>query len=159
MEILGSGKSTTASYLFAELKAKGYETELVIDVAKDMVWDEDWNRLNNQVLIFSTQLQKLDRLVGKVEYVITDSPLLMQIGYYKERQSPAPKHFKKLCLSYANRYNNINIYLKNNKEISSIGRAELDLNPMKYLSTMQFDLKTDCLHREDILNYILEKRK
>lgn len=158
MEILGSGKSTTASYLFSELKARGFETELVIDVAKDLVWDEDWNKLSNQMLVFSMQLQKLDRLIGKVEYAITDSPLLLQVGYYKERMLPAPKHFKKLCLSYAHRYDNINIYLKNNKDISQIGRVELSLKPMKYLSTMPFDFKTDCTHREDILNYILENR-
>ena len=67
----GSGKSTTASYLFSEMKALGIEVELVTEVAKDLVWDEDWKRLNNQVYIFSTQLQRIDRLVGKVEYIIT----------------------------------------------------------------------------------------
>lgn len=153
----GSGKSTTASYLFSELKAKGYEVELVVDVAKDLVWDNDLYRLSNQLLVFSNQLQKLDRLIDKVDYAITDSPLLMQIGFYKERHLPAPKQFKKLCIAYNNYYNNINIMLKSrNREISQVGRAELNLNPMKYLSTMQFDLKTDCLHREKILDFILK---
>lgn len=153
----GSGKSTTASYLFSELKAKGYEVELVVDVAKDLVWDNDLYRLSNQLLVFSNQLQKLDRLIDKVDYAITDSPLLMQIGFYKERHLPAPKQFKKLCIAYNNYYNNINIMLKSrNREISQVGRVELNLNPMKYLSTMQFDLKTDCLHREKILDFILK---
>lgn len=153
----GSGKSTTASYLFSELKAKGYEVELVVDVAKDLVWDNDLYKLSNQLLVFSNQLQKLDRLIDKVDYAITDSPLLMQIGFYKERHLPAPKQFKKLCIAYNNYYNNINIMLKSrNREISQVGRAELNLNPMKYLSTMQFDLKTDCLHREKILDFILK---
>lgn len=151
----GSGKSTTASYLFSEMKALGIEVELVTEVAKDLVWDEDWKRLNNQVYIFSTQLQRIDRLVDKVEYIITDSPLLLQIGYYKQRGLPAPKHFKKLCIAYNKRYNNINIWLRSNKELSQIGRAELDLDPMKYLSTMEFDYKTDCRHRKEILEYIL----
>lgn len=158
MEIHGSGKSTVASYLFAEMKAKGIEVELVTEVAKDLVWDEDYKRLNNQVYVFSTQLQRVDRLIGKVEYIITDSPLLMQVGYYKQRNLPAPKHFKKLCIAYNKRYDNINIWLKDNKELSQIGRAELDLNPMKYLSTMEFDLKTDCRNREDILQFILDRR-
>lgn len=159
MVILGSGKSTTASYLFSELKAKGYEVELVTDVAKDLVWDNDFYKLSNQMLVFSNQLQKLDRLIDKVDYAITDSPLLMQIGFYKERHLPAPKQFKKLCITYNNHYNNINIMLKSNKNISKIGRAEIDLNPMKYLSTMQFDLKTDCTKRKDILDFILGGNK
>lgn len=154
----GSGKSTTAAYLFAELKARGYEVEQVVDIAKEYVWDDDKNKLCNQMLVFSNQMFKQERLLDKVEYIITDSPLPMQIGYYKERCLPASKHFKKLCLSYFKQYDNINIYLKNNKEVSQVGRAELSLNPMKYLSTMQYDLKASCYDREEILNFILERR-
>lgn len=158
MVIHGAGKSTLASYLFTELKVRGFEAELVHDVAKDLVWEEDWKALNNQMYVFANQLQYLDKLVGKVEYVITDSPLLLQIGYYKERQQPAQKHFKKLCIAYANRYNNINIFLKSNKDVSPIGRAEMSLNPMKYLSSMPYDLIADCTKREEILQYILDRR-
>ena len=146
----GSGKSTVQ-----ELKSRGFEIELVTETAKDLVWDEDWKRLSNQMYVFSTQLHRIDRLIGKVEYVVTDSPLLMQIGYYKCRHLPLPKQFKKLCKAYNNRYNNINIYLKNNKNLSSVGRAEMDLNPMKYLTTMEFDLKTDCTKKSYIVNYLL----
>ena len=153
----GSGKSTIASYLFSELKSRNIETELVVDVAKEMVWDEDWNKLYNQILVFGKQLQNIDRLSNKVEYIITDSPLLLQIGFYKERNLLAPKQFKKLCIAYTKKYNNINIYLKPNKIISAVGRAEPDLNPMKYLSTIQFDLKTDCTKKEEILEFILNK--
>ena len=31
----------------------------------------------------------------------------------------------------------------------------MDLNPMKYLSTMQFDLKTNCTKKAYIANFIL----
>lgn len=151
----GSGKSTIAAYLFAELKRRGYETELVPEVAKDLIWEEDWKALHNQVYVFAMQLQHIDRLISKVEYIITDSPLLMQIGYYKERDKPAPKHFKKLCMAYNNQYNNINIYLKNNKNISQIGRAEISLNPMKYLQNIQFDIKANCTQGDIILQHIL----
>lgn len=151
----GSGKSTIAAYLYSELKARGMEVELVTETAKDLVWDEDWKRLSNQMYVFSTQLHRVDRLIGKVEYVITDSPILLQIGYYKERHLPAPKQFKKLCMAYNRRYNNINIWLKNNKKVSQVGRAEMSLNPMKYLTAMEFDFKTDCTQREDILNFVL----
>lgn len=155
----GSGKSTISAYLFSELKARGIETELVTETAKDLVWDEDWKRLSNQIYVFSTQLHKVDRLIGKVECIITDSPLLMQVGYYKERNLPLSKQFKKLCIAYNKRYDNVNIWLKNNKNISQVGRAEMSLSPMKYITNMDYDLKTDCTEKEKILNFVLEKLK
>ena len=153
----GSGKSTIAAYLYSELKARGMEVELVTETAKDLVWDEDWKRLSNQMYVFSTQLHRVDRLVGKVRCIITDSPLLLQIGYYKERNLPAPKQFKKLCIAYNKRYDNMNIWLKSNKNISQVGRAEMSLNPMKYITNMNYDLKTDCTQRKDILNFVLKE--
>lgn len=156
MAILGSGKSTVASYLFSEMKSRGIEVELATESAKDLVWDENWQMLSNQLYVFSTQMHRIDRLIGKVEYIITDSPLLLQIGYYKERHLPAPKAFKKLCMAYNKKYDSINIYLKKNHQVSQIGRAELSLDPMKYLSTMQFDLKTDCTQKQEILEFILK---
>lgn len=159
MAILGSGKSTTAAYLFSELKARGFEAELVTEVAKDLVWDENFKKLSNQIYVFGAQLYKIERLIGKVKYIITDSPILMQIGYYKERQLPAPKAFKKLCLAYNKRYRNINIWLKDNKKVSEVGRAEMSLNPMKYLTELEFELKTTCENKEEILNFILEGEK
>lgn len=154
----GSGKSTVAAYLFSELKSRGLEVELVTETAKDLVWDEDRKRLSNQMYVFSTQLHRVDRLIGKVQYIITDSPLLLQIGYYKERHLPASKAFKKLCIAYNKRYNNINIWLKTNKNISQVGRAEINLNPMKYITNMEYDFKTDCTKKVDILTFILRNK-
>ena len=154
----GSGKSTVAAYLFSELKSRGLEVELVTETAKDLVWDEDIKRLSNQMYVFSTQLHRVDRLIGKVQYIITDSPLLLQIGYYKERHLPASESFKKLCIAYNKRYNNINICLKSNKNISQVGRAEIELNPMKHITNMKYDFKTDCTKKVDILKFILKNK-
>lgn len=152
----GSGKSTTASYLFTELKKQGKEVEWAFELAKELVWEEDFDLLKNQVFVFAAQMYRIDRLYGKVDYIVTDSPLMLKVGFYKCRNLPAPKHFKKLVQAYVKRYNNINIYLKSiNKKVSQIGRAEMDLNPMKYLSSMPYDLITDYTKNEEILNFIL----
>ena len=153
----GSGKSTMASYLFTELKKQGKEVEWAFEVAKELVWEEDYNLLKNQIFVFAAQINRLARLVGKVEYIITDSPLMLKVGFYKCRQLPAPKHFKKLVEAYVKKYNNINIYLKNiDKNISQVGRAELELKPMKYLSSLPYDLITDYTKSQEILNFILQ---
>lgn len=152
----GSGKSTIAAYLFAEMKARGLEVELVTETAKDLVWDNDYTRLENQILVFGTQLHRLNTLCDKVDYAITDSPLLMQIGYYWQRNLPAPSQFEKLVMDYNNKFINTNILLKDNVNISQIGRAEINLKPMDYIkNTTWFDLKSDCTKREEILDYVL----
>lgn len=153
----GSGKSTTASFLFTELKKRNYEVEWAFEVAKELVWEEDFDLLKNQIFVFAAQMHRIDRLIGKVDYVVTDSPLLLKVGFYKWRNLPAPKHFKKLVQAYVKKYNNINIYLKNiDKKVSQIGRAEPDLDPMKYLSSMPYDLITDYTKTQEILDFILK---
>lgn len=152
----GSGKSTIAAYLFSEMKARGLEVELVTETAKDLVWDNDYTRLENQILVFGMQLHRLNTLCSKVDYVITDSPLLLQLGYYRQRNLPAPAEFEKLVMDYNNQFINTNILLKDNDNISQIGRAEIDLKPMDYIKDLTwFDLKIDCTKRQEILDFVL----
>lgn len=47
----GSGKSTTAAYIFAKLKMLGYNAELVGEEARELIYDGAIPMLENQVLI------------------------------------------------------------------------------------------------------------
>lgn len=153
----GSGKSTIASYLFSELKERNIECELVTEVAKDFVWQEDNNSLSNQVLVFGNQLMRLERLIGKVEYIITDAPLLLQIGFYKSKYLPGERAFKKLVLAHYKRFNNIDVALKSRKVVSKTGRIDKKVNAMKYITNHEFDLKSRCENKEEILEFVLTK--
>lgn len=153
----GSGKSTIASYLFSKLKEKGIECELVTEVAKDLVWQEDNFSLNNQISVFGNQLMRLERLIGKVEYIITDAPLLLQIGFYKSKYLPGERAFKKLVLAHYKRFNNIDIALKSRKVVSKTGRIDKKVNAMKYITNHEFDLKSRCENKEEILEFVLTK--
>lgn len=77
----GVGKSTLAAGLFHALKIKGVETELVTEFAKDLVWDGSLEVMRDQLYIFATQRHRLWRLLGKVQVVITDSPMLLSLYY------------------------------------------------------------------------------
>lgn len=77
----GVGKSTIATGLFTLMKQKGYSVEYVSEYAKDLTWGRDWMGLAHQPLILAQQDFRLFRLKGQVEWVITDSPLPMQIAY------------------------------------------------------------------------------
>ena len=77
----GSGKSTTAAGTFFKMKLLGLNVELVTEFAKDMCWAGRHQEMYNQVYIISKQFHKMYRLIGQVDYIITDSPLLLGLIY------------------------------------------------------------------------------
>ena len=77
----GAGKSTMASLLFAKMKMAGISCEYVTEYAKDMVWENRYNILNDQLYILSKQYRRLKRINGAVDVIITDSPIVNNIYY------------------------------------------------------------------------------
>lgn len=85
----GAGKSTTAAGLFYQMKLKGINVELITEYAKDMTWEERYNTLSNQLYIFAKQYSRQLRVKNKVDYIVTDSPLLLSFfarGRYHQRK-------------------------------------------------------------------------
>ena len=76
-----AGKSTVATGLFYELKKKGYDCGLVTEMATELVYDEAFNVMNDQIYLFGEQWHRTFRMLGKVDFIVTDSPLLMSIIY------------------------------------------------------------------------------
>lgn len=77
----GAGKSTVAAGLFYRMKCAGYSVELVTEYAKDVTWEERTELFKDQLYLLAHQNRRLERLRGKVEYCITDSPLLLTVAY------------------------------------------------------------------------------
>lgn len=76
----GTGKSTTAAMLFAKLKLRGHNAELVTEYAKDLTWEQRTAALGNQPYVTAKQIWHLDRLSDQVDVIVTDtSPLLALI--------------------------------------------------------------------------------
>jgi hypothetical protein len=79
-----SGKSMTAAMVFALLKLRGLTAELVRESAKDYVYrgvDMTSRSLELQLEIFTDQLHREKLVDGKVRYLISDSPLLLNAYY------------------------------------------------------------------------------
>ena len=77
----GAGKSTTAAGLFFELKTRNIKCELVTEYAKDMTYEKRFNTLQDQLYILAKQNQRIKRLQGVVDYIVTDSPLIIGLAY------------------------------------------------------------------------------
>ncbi len=78
----GVGKSTIAAGVFSKLKSKNVSCELVVEFPKEITWEETQKLLENQIYIFSEQFRRQWRLLDKVDYIITDSPLLLYSIYF-----------------------------------------------------------------------------
>ena len=116
----GAGKSTLAAKLFAHMKSKDINCELVAEYAKGVVWRGAENILTNQLYMFAKQYDRQFHLMGKVDYIITDSPLFLNLYYgQKERM-----HFKYLVMEKWNEFNNINFYVNRTKKYNPKGRNQ-----------------------------------
>jgi len=116
----GTGKSTTAAHLFALLKQDGVNAELVTEYAKDKVWEESFKVLGNQIYIFGKQYHKMYRLLGKVDVIVTDSPLLNSL-YYSRGEN---QHFSQLIMDRHCSMANYNFFLKRVKPYQTAGRMQ-----------------------------------
>lgn len=138
----GAGKSTTAAGLFYAMKRKGLLVELVTEYAKDRVWEEHHSVFSDQLYLVAKQNRKLKRLVGKVDYIITDSPLLLGQYYSSDEDKVAVRFITDWAF---NKYNNLNIFLKRTKPYVKTGRNEdlsgalkADEGIKKILSTREY---------------------
>ena len=114
----GMGKSTLATYLFYKFKMEYYNTELVTEYAKDLTWSGNKEVLADQMLVTKEQYRRQEILRGKVDFCITDSPLLLAMIYGK---CPKASEFS---LNMYNTFDNIEVMLKREKRFIPIGRNE-----------------------------------
>jgi predicted ATPase len=122
----GVGKSTTAAALFVEMKKAGYKVELVTEVAKDFVWEDRATTLTIQPYITIKQFRNLVRLKGKVDYVITDAPILMGSVYADLYASHLPASYKNFILDLHEHEldPSVNIVLQRAFEYDTTGRYQ-----------------------------------
>ena len=113
----GAGKSTMAASVFAALKWMDIDCELALEYAKDLVWEKRHKTFENQVYIFGKQHNRIFRLLGQVEVIITDSPLYLTPIYDTKNQ-----FLKQLAFYEASKCNNLNILLARKKAYNPNGR-------------------------------------
>lgn len=126
----GCGKSTISSGLFYLMKSRGLNVEYVSEYAKDLTYEQQFRILQeDQLYIFAEQHRRIFRIKDEVEYVITDSPLLLPFVYYEFNPNPQiydKDAFTNLVIKTYNKYPNSNYFLiRNDKyEYQQIGRSQ-----------------------------------
>jgi len=119
----GAGKTTLAASVFSELKWCDINCEFATEFAKDLTWEERFNALENQFYVFGKQFHRINRLIDKVDVIITDSPLLLSIVYKPEWINDC---FDKVVLDTFSRFNNLNFFVDRVKQYNQEGRIQTE---------------------------------
>ena len=75
----GTGKSTSAAYFYYLLKAQGKNVELVREYVKDWAWEGRKISTYDQIYFLGKQVRRESMLYGKVDWIVTDSPIMMNL--------------------------------------------------------------------------------
>lgn len=146
----GSGKSTLALELTAILKKMGYNADYVPEVAKDFVYAGKVDFLKGETTLAQMQLlnmqkKRIDRCIkGKVDYIITDSPLLLNLAYYTGNNSSEKVRntYRKYVKDTFLKYNNVNMFLL--RDVSS------------YQTSGRVQSYQEALEKDEIIKDILD---
>lgn len=98
------------------MKRRHYKVELVTEFAKDLVYEGRLASIT-QEKIFAEQHWRVERLRGHVDYVITDSPILLSAIYKTDSLL-----WSKYVVHTFHEYNNYNIFVERPDTYQEYGR-------------------------------------
>ena len=126
----GTGKSTSAALAFATLKQGGVNAEITLEYAKELTWAGQKITTLRQFELFGEQSLRLVRLLGQVEVIVTDSPLLLgeffARWYGSEPVADALKHARTAFEFEAGLagHTQMHVHLRRTKPFNPKGRNE-----------------------------------
>lgn len=122
----GAGKSTTSSWLFAELKKLGYSVELVSEYVKSWAIAKRDVIGFDQVYLMGKQLNYEYRFLAHgIQHIVTDSPVLLSACYTRTyfNDLKIADHMEAIIAEYERRHPSLNIFLdRAGKEYRTEGR-------------------------------------
>ena len=134
----GCGKSTTMARLFADLKTRGYNVEMVSEFAKDLVYEQRQETMKDELYIFAKQHHRLFRVCDKVDIIVTDRPILLTNIYAKLYlpDDDYRRDLTRLVRTTFDNFNNLNIVLnREGIEYKTEGRLQ-DLEQSKEIDEL-----------------------
>ncbi len=104
-----AGKSTLAAELYVSLKKQGVNCELVREYAKDKTWIGDGYTLGIQPYISAKQYYRQCAVDGKVDIMITDSPLPLGLVYPGRGSTPT---FRAWVMEAFREFDNLSFFVE-----------------------------------------------
>lgn len=127
----GGGKSTLAGELFGYMKSNRMNVEYITEFAKELTWKKDYSTLDDQLYVTFSQHHKQYLLLNEVDYIITDSPILLGIIYLNSNSKKFNNRFDweasfiNLVYNTFDQYDNYNFVIeRGNKPYISKGRNQ-----------------------------------
>lgn len=113
----GAGKITSCLEIAEKLKKQGFVTEYVQEYAKELVYDNHLTMLDghyeHQFAILNEQMKRINRLYGKVDFIVTDSPILLNNTYLNEDKNTKVYSAYTDCVNKLyGLYNNFNYFVE-----------------------------------------------
>jgi nicotinamide riboside kinase len=148
-------KSTLAARIFYDLKSINKNVELVQEHVKTWAYENREISAFDQLFLFSHQLRSEElALRNKVDFVVTDSPILLAICYSKKRGLRSWRSLQEIADDFETDYPSLNIVLsRSTSKYETFGRyeslieaIEMDKQIRDYLNEnnakfIEFDLK------------------
>jgi len=170
-----AGKSTSAAYVFYLLKSAGRSAELVREYVKDWAYENRKINTYDQIYFLGKQVRHESMLLGKVDWLVTDCPIFMNVYYASKYTTPTlAAGVKEMTQAFYQQthddgHRHINILLKRHRPYVSEGRyqdeagaKEIDIG----LEKMFLDLNLPVIHTysdekdlKSILTGILENNE
>ena len=139
-----SGKSTQAAGLFHRMKADNYSVEVVNEYAKMCVWEDQLDKLKDQLYITAKQNRRVIRLENKVDFCITDSPLMLGAVYRTAyNQTYYSDLIDKICYECYSKHKNINFFMKRTSDNYTESQRSLDYENALKIDERMYEIMKD----------------
>ncbi len=163
----GAGKSTAAAYLFYLLKTQGANVELVREYVKEWVWTARKFSTYDQIYFLGKQTRQESLLFGKVDWIVTDSPVMMNL-YYAQKYCPLviSEGVRAATLAYYKQseddgHKHIHIFLNRSKPYLSYGMfqsedvaKEIDDDVKKFLRHLKVPFIETTSEAADLATFL-----
>lgn len=147
----GAGKTTSCLEIAEKLKKQGFVTEYVQEYAKDLVYDNNLTMLDghyeHQFAILNEQMKRINRLYGKVDFIVTDSPILLNNTYLNEdKNTEVYSAYSDSVNKLYGLYNNFNYFVERD---TSVFEKEGRIHNLEQSIAIDNELK-NMLHNNQI---------
>lgn len=147
----GAGKTTSCLEVAVKLKKQGFVTEYVQEYAKELVYDNNFIMLDghyeHQFAILNEQMKRINRLYGKVDFIVTDSPILLNNTYLNEdKNTEVYSAYSDSVNKLYGLYNNFNYFVERD---TSVFEKEGRIHNLEQSIAIDNELK-NMLHNNQI---------